>query len=65
MNIILLCIKYNVKGTKKLGKDGNKNILKESTTVNDKEDAEDHDTLPELEKIDTDGTKEKNKKKLI
>nr|XP_012224563.1 PREDICTED: uncharacterized protein LOC105673487 [Linepithema humile] len=55
MNTMLLCIKHSVKGAKKLGKDGNKNTLKEPITVDDKEDAEDHDTLPELEKIDTDG----------
>ncbi|XP_067214857.1 outer dynein arm-docking complex subunit 3-like [Linepithema humile] len=54
MNTMLLCIKHSVKGAKKLGKDGNKNTLKEPITVDDKEDAEDHDTLPELEKIDTD-----------
>lgn len=56
MNTMLFCIKHSVKGVKKLGRDGNKNTSKEPIIVtNDKEDTEDHDTLPELEKIDTDG----------
>lgn len=56
MNTMLFCIKHSVKGAKKLGRDGNKNTSKEPIIVtNDKEDTEDHDTLPELEKIDTDG----------
>jgi len=59
MNTMLLCIKHGVKGAKKLGRNGNKNTLKESIIVDDK-DAENHDTLPELEKIDTDGKKSYN-----
>jgi len=54
MNTMLLRIKH-VKGVKKLAKENKK----ESIIIDNKEDAENHDTLPELEKIDADGKEKK------
>lgn len=55
--MMLLCMKYSTKGTKKLPKDGNKMGLKESIATIDREDVEERDMLLELEGIDTDGKK--------
>lgn len=54
INTMLLCIKYSTKVAKKLPRDGNKAGLKESTIMNEREDAEERDMLLELEGIDTD-----------
>lgn len=59
MNMMLLCIKHSTKIAKKLPRDVNKNVLKESIIINNREDAEEHDILLELEGIDTDGKKKK------
>lgn len=57
INMILLCMKYSTKGTKKLPRDANKTGLKESIITIDREDVEERDMLLELEGIDTDGKK--------
>ncbi|CAL1687248.1 unnamed protein product [Lasius platythorax] len=54
MNMMLLCIKHSTKIARKLPRDVNKNVLKESIIINNREDAEEHDILLELEGIDTD-----------
>lgn len=52
MNMMLLRVKHNGKGPKKLVKDG-----KESQIITDKEDAEEGDVLVEVKEMDTDGKK--------
>ncbi|XP_019695824.1 uncharacterized protein LOC109503623 [Harpegnathos saltator] len=52
MNMMLFCIRQPGKGTKKTGKDVGKDILKE---FDDKEDADELESLAELKKVDIDG----------
>lgn len=54
MSTMLFCVKQSGKSPKRAGaKEGNKGIPKES---DDKEDAEERDTLLDFEEMDTDGT---------
>jgi len=49
MNTMLLCIRYSGKGaTRKVVKNGNKKEL----VINDRENAEDHDMLAEIQEMD-------------
>lgn len=52
ISTMLLNVKQTGRAAKKVAKNGNKNILKE---VDEKEDTEERDVLPELEEMDTDG----------
>lgn len=49
---MLLCVKQTGKAAKKVAKNGNRNMLKE---VDDKEDTEERDALPEFKEMETDG----------